>query len=315
MNVDRQLGKQAAWRDLTVCAMAISCALLVGCNKQSDKPASQVAAKVNKEELTVHQVNFLLEQQRGLMPDQVESARKQALERLIDQELAIQKAAELKITRDPRVMQQIEAARRDIIARNYFDRVGNGASKASDLQVQKYHDDNPALFAERRIYQLQEWAIEAPPDQIEALKAKAQSSKVMSEFTDHLKASNIKFQFNNAVRAAEQLPLASLPTFSKLEDGQKIINTRPSGLQVLVLVSSRREPIDLARARPAIEQYLVNEQKSRIVADDLKALRAAATIRYLNGFEGAAATATPASGTLPGTPVEMPAASSGANPK
>lgn len=307
MNVDRQLGVQAAWRGLALCAVAISGTLLIGCSKQGDKPASQVAAKVNKEELTIHQINFVLEQQRGLAPDHVEPARKQALERLIDQELAVQKAAELKITRDPRVMQQIEAARREIIARTYFERVGNGAGKPTDAQVQKYFADNPALFAERRIYQLQEWSIEAAPDQIEALRAKAQASKLTSEFTDHLKAGNLKFQFNNVTRAAEQLPLASLPALSKLEDGQKLFNTRPGGLQVVALVSSRREPVELSRARPAIEQFLLNEQKNRLVADDLKALRAAAEIRYLNGFDGAAPSAASA-------PADQPAASS-ANPK
>src|ERR1041384_5458963 len=122
MNVDRQLGTGTFLRALAVWAMAVSGTLLVACHRQSDKPASQVVAKVNETELTVHQVNFLLEQQRGLTPERFDLARKQTLERLIDQEVAIQKADELKITRDPRVMQQIEAARRDVIARAYFDR-------------------------------------------------------------------------------------------------------------------------------------------------------------------------------------------------
>jgi len=212
-------------------------------------------------------------------------------------------------------MQQIEAARRDIIARANFDRVASGAGKATDVQVQKYYADNPALFAERRIYQLQEWSVEASPDQIESLRAKAQSSKVMNEFTDHLKAHNIRFQFNNAVRSAEQLPLAGLPTFSKLQDGETIINARQNGLQVLMLVSSRREPVELDRARPAIEQYLLNEQKSRIIADDLKALRAAAAIRYVDGHGDAKPSDKPGSGAAPGTNLDLSAASTSTNPK
>lgn len=284
MNVDRQLGKQAAWPGLTACVIVLSGMFLVGCSKPAEKPASQVAAKVNKQELTVHQVNFLLEQQRGLKPEQADAARKQALERLIDQELAIQKAAEIKLDRDPRVMQQVEAARRDMIARAYFERVGNGASKPSEAEVFKYYTDNPTLFSQRRVYQLQEWFIEATPAQAETVRAKALSSKAMTEFTDYLRAGNLKFEFNQAVRAAEQLPLNSLDAFAKMTDGETIIHTKPTGLQVIALISSRKEPVELARVKPVIEQFLVNEHKTRLIADDLKALRMAAAIRYVGGF-------------------------------
>jgi EpsD family peptidyl-prolyl cis-trans isomerase len=296
MNLDRQLARP----HFAACILAASGLLmmgLAGCNRsQGEKPATQVAAKVNKQELTVHQVNFLLEQQRGLRGDRAEVARKQALERLIDQELAIQKAAEIKIDRDPQVMLQIEAARRDIIARTYYERLGNGASKPSESQVQKYYADNPALFSERRIYQLQEWYVEVPPEQVEAVRAKALGSKLMAEFTDYLKAGNFKYEFNQATRAAEQLPLSSLASLSKLADGQTLVNNRPNGLQVIAVVSSRREPLELDRVRPAIEQFLLNEQKGRIVSDDLKALRQAAAIRYMPGFEGTAEAASAASG-------------------
>ncbi len=309
MNADRQLGKQTVWPSFTACVIAIAGVLLAGCNKPDEKPASQVAAKVNKQELTVHQVNFLLEQQRGLKPAQ-------ALERLIDQELAIQKASELKLDRDPRVMQQIEAARRDIIARVYFERVGDGASKPSDAQIYKYYTDNPALFAQRRVYQLQEWFVEVAPPQADVVRAKAQSGKVLTEFTDYLKANNLKFESNQAVRAAEQLPLNSLTAFAKMADGETIIHTKPNGLQVIALISSRREPVELTRVKPAIEQFLMNEHKTRIIADDLKALRMNAAIRYVGTFGDAAEGATsqpigaqpsptqasgPASGVLIGT--------------
>lgn len=319
MNVGRQFDEQSAWPGLVACVVAVSGAFLAGCSKPVDKPASQVAAKVNKQELTVHQVNFLLEQQRGLKPEQAAIARKQALERLIDQELAIQKANEMKLDRDPRVMQQVEAARRDIIARAYLERVSDGAGKPTDAQIQKYYTDNPALFSERRVYQLQEWFVELAPAQADAVRAKAQSSQVMSEFTDYLKSNHLKFDFNHVIRPAEQLPLQSLPTLAKMTDGATMIQARPNGLQVVALVASRRDPIELAHAKPIIEQFLLNEQKSRVLADDLKALRTAAAIRYVGGFSDTAQAASqpastqflPASGPASGALVGLAATNSG----
>ncbi|MCR5883532.1 EpsD family peptidyl-prolyl cis-trans isomerase [Rhizobacter sp. J219] len=308
MNPQRQPGKQRTW-PAVACVIAVSGTFLAGCGKSDDKPASQVVAKVNKQEITIHQVNFVLEQQRGLRPEQVEAARKQALERLIDQELAIQKLGEIKLDRDPRVMQQLEAARREVLARAYYERVGEGASKPSEAQVYKYYNDNPALFAERRVYRLQEWLIEAAPAQIDAVREKAQSGKALIELTDYLRANNIKFDFNQAVRPAEQLPLDSLASFAKMKEGETLIVAKPNGLQVIAMANSRLEPVELARAKSAIEQFLLNDQKRRIIADDIKALRAAAGIRYLGSFAGQAEAA--ASQPSPAVTSQDPASGQG----
>ncbi len=81
-----------ALRSAAVLVVA-SAFVLAGCGDKKGKMASQTAVKVNKEEITVHQINFVLQQQRGLKPEQAEAASKQILERLIDQELALQRPA------------------------------------------------------------------------------------------------------------------------------------------------------------------------------------------------------------------------------
>ena len=55
--------RSAAGR-LAVLALTAVAVTLAACgDKKKDKPASQTAAKVNKEEITVHQINFVLSQQ------------------------------------------------------------------------------------------------------------------------------------------------------------------------------------------------------------------------------------------------------------
>ena len=200
---------------LVLVAVAVS-ALLTACGDKKDKPATQTAAKVNKEEITVHQINAVLQQQRGVKAEQTDEASRRALERLIDQELALQKAAEMKVDRDPRVVQAIESARRDIVSRAYVEQIGEGATKPTPAEIKKYYDENPALFRERRVYQLQELAIEAAPGQIDTLRAKLQAAKNFNEFVEYLKANDIKFSANQAVRGAEQLPLDALPALATL---------------------------------------------------------------------------------------------------
>ena len=288
---DAALRPSRARLTLAAClAMVLS---LAGCGGEKDKPASQTAAKVNKEEILVHQINFVL-QQRGLKPEQADAASKQILERLIDQELALQKAVDLKLDRDPRVVQALEAAKRDIVARAYLEKAGEAAAKPTPEEVKRYYDEKPALFKERRIYSLQELAIEARPEQIEGLRAQLAESKSINGFVDYLKASNIRFAVNQAVRGAEQLPLSALDAFARMKDGQATLAATPNGAQVIVLAGSRSEPIDEARARPAIEQYLLNEAKRKVVEADIKALRTAAKIEYVGKFAEGAASAAPA---------------------
>ena len=258
--------------------------MAVGCGEKKDKPATQTAAKVNKEEITVHQINFLLAQQRALPPEQAASATRQVLERLIDQELALQKAGDQKLDRDPRVVQQIEAARREIISRAYLEKIGEGAPKPTPAEVSAYYDSHPALFKERRVYSFQEINVEAKPEQVDGLKKALSDAKNLVDFVSYLKANDFRYTGNEAVRAAEQLPLAAIDQFAKMKDGQAIFNIRPAGVQIISLAASRSQPVALDKATPAIEQFLLNERKRKLVADDLQALRGAAKIEYLGDF-------------------------------
>jgi EpsD family peptidyl-prolyl cis-trans isomerase len=299
------------WLPLAAVAAAL---VLAGCGDKKDKAASQTAAKVNKDEITVHQINFVMQQQRGLRPEQAEAASKQILERLIDQQLALQKGDDLKIDRDPRVVQQLEAARREILARAYLEKVGEAAPKPGPEEIKKYYDEKPALFSERRVYNIQEIAIEAKPERYAELREKLAGSKDINAFLEYLKASDIRFSGNQAVRAAEQLPLGSLEAFAKMKDGQAMMVPAQNGLQVVLLAGSRSQPVTEEQARPAIEQYLLNDRKRKLVEDDLKAMRAAAKIEYVGKFAQAAASAPAASSTAPAASAvpAAPPASAGA---
>lgn len=271
------------------CVVVASASLVSGCGKK-EKAATQTAAKVNKEEITIHQINFVLSQQaRALPPEAAASANRQILEHLIDQELSIQKAEEKKIDRDPKVVQQIDAARRDIISRAYFERIGEGAPKPTTEAIGAYYESHRALFAERRIFNFQEINVEATAAQVEPLKKALVNSKSLAEFIGFIKTNSFHYSLNEAIRGAEQLPIASVDQFAKMKDGQSMFNLRPGGVQVIYLSSSSTQPVDLQRATPAITKFLINERRRKLIADDLQSLRAAAKIVYVGDFAADAA--------------------------
>jgi|GEM_PF-232642 EpsD family peptidyl-prolyl cis-trans isomerase len=280
-------GRFGPWLAVLAIAGLAAC----GNGDGGDKPASQVAAKVNKEELSVHQLNHLLQQRRGLAADQVDVVSRQLLERLIDQELALQKASELRIDRDPAVLQRLEAARRDIVARAYIDKVGAGATPPTPAEIRAFYEERPALFKERRVYNFRELAVEVEPEKLDELRAKYGSVKSVTDIAEQLEAAGVRHTSRPIALPAERLPLDALDHVAKMKDGDINFGAGPNGVQILQLVASRAQPVTEQEAAPAIAQFLLNDRRRKLVDEDLKALRAAAKVEYVGAYAQSAASA------------------------
>lgn len=270
---------------LAAVSLPLVAVLLAGCGDKPAAPvATQTAAKVNKEEITVHQVNFLVSQQRGLRPDQAESASKQALERLVDQHLIVQRTEELKLERDPRVLQMLDLARREVLERAYLERVTEAAPRPSSEEMKQYFESKPNLFAQRKVYALQEIALQAAPDRLEAVGKKLQESRSSDQFLEWLRREGIQFAVNQAVRPSEQLPMAALDQLARMKDGEAYMEPTATGASVTIVTASRPDPVELKVAEPLIEQYLLNERKRKLIDDERRNLRTAAKVQYVGKF-------------------------------
>lgn len=270
---------------------------LTGCGDKKDgeeKVASQVAAKVNSDEITVHQLNYELAKVGNLSPDQAKQATNKVLQSMVDQQLLVQKALEDKIDRDPQVLQSLEAAQRQILAQALLQKLtANQATTPSDAETADYYAKNPALFAERRIYRLQEINVKVTPENVEAVKAQLQQTKNLGDFVNWLKAQNIPAQANQSTKSAEQLPLELLPRLHQLKDGQAITFAVPGALNILVVAGSQAQPLTQEQAKPMIERYLGNAKKRELAAAEMKKLQEKSKVEYLGEYADAGKQTTP----------------------
>lgn len=306
---DLTLPRGARWLLLPATVLALSG--MAGCGERKTD-ATQVAARVNQSDITVHQINFLLQQDRSVRPDQLDAAGQRLLETLIDQELAVQKAVELKLDRDPQIVQALEAARREVLARAYKERATQGVSRGTPEEARHFYDATPALFKERRVYSLQELVIDAPPDKLPWINEQLAKAKSADEFAELLKAEGVRYTGSHAVKPAEQLPMGLVDRFAKMKDGDSAVLSEPPMLRIVFIAASRFEPVSFERAAPAIEQYLATLAKRRAIDDNLKALRTAAQITYHGKFVGGPGAAASAAANLPAmapVPVQLPEAS------
>ena len=265
-------------------------ALVVGCGDKKEgaateeKAATQVAAKVDGTELTVHQVNYALQRIPNLDQEQTKAASLQVVRNLVNQEVIAQKALADKLDRDPMVVQALDAARRQILAEAYMSKKLGTPAEPTDAEVTDYFNLHPELFVKRKIYRLQEISIKAPKDKHDAIRNQLGASKTMNDFAEWLKAENLPIKAAQGVKPAEQLPLEMLSQLAKMPDGQAMVVNSPDGLLVVVLADSQAQPVTLEQAKPAIARMLQTQARQKAAKTELDALKAAAKIEYLGEF-------------------------------
>lgn len=273
-----------------VCGAAVLAVLMLsGCGGGTSHSQGQIAARVNKGEVSLHQVQYLLQRQPRLAAAQPDAAPRLALDSLVEQELAAQAAREQGIDGDPAFVQGMEAARRELLARMYQDRLAAKAALPSSDDIDRYYDSHPALFAERRLYTVQEFAVEVPADrQAELQQAIAASSSIV-ELRTVLDHAGLQYRSGVAVQSPENVPMRLLDNLSKLGEGRAMVHaTTPTSMQIWALVKTQEASVDRKHARPAIEAYLTTERKHQAIASGMTDLRKRAEVVYAGPFAAAA---------------------------
>jgi EpsD family peptidyl-prolyl cis-trans isomerase len=256
-----------------------------------EKGGTQVAAKVNGNELTVHEVNFALQRLPNLTKENSKAASLQVVRSLVDQEVLVQQSVADKLDRDPIVVQAMEAARKQILAQVYIDRKLGTTATPTSKDVSDYYAAHPELFAQRKVYRLQEIAITASKDKLDGIRTKLAASKDLNEFGIWLKAQAYPFKVAQGVKGPEQVPPQLLPKLQTMPTGQAMLVNTPDGLLVIVMAGSQDQPVTEAQAKPAIENFLKNQKRQEAAKQVLDQLKAKAKIEYVGDFSDAAKSA------------------------
>lgn len=277
--------------------LACAAAMLAACGKK-DEDTSATLATVNGEKITQAQLDYTIQQVQAARPGASAPPAAQVLQGLVEQRLAVQKAEKDKLDRNPGVLQALEAARKDALARYYVEQLTAKVPKPTADEVKQYYDSHPANFAKRNAYVIQKVDARVAPDQASAVAASVQAAGSAAAVVDLLKAKAGAVNVTETTQAAESLgPL--LPKISTMSPGQTIAIAQPQGLTALTVVDVRPQPVSLAQSQAVIEQFLWNQKKREALQAEAKDLRAKARIDYLGKFAPGTTPAPAASAALP----------------
>jgi EpsD family peptidyl-prolyl cis-trans isomerase len=261
--------------------------ILSACGEKADEPEkpTQVVAKVNDTELSVHQLNFSLQGIQETSPEQMTKVRKATLERMVEQEVIMQDALDKKVDRDPMVRSQLDAARRDILVRNHLQKIGSNLAVPPEDLIAKFYVDNPALFRERQVYQFTEVVLPRVPANWAEFEKVLGPAKTMTDVLEELRKKGVSLPVGqNIVRGAEDLPQDLLTKLTTLKDGEVIVYSRPPGIVIGQINARRTVPIDEAKAKPAIIRFLNAKSQNEIVQSQVRKLMDTAKIAYVGEF-------------------------------
>lgn len=273
-------------------------ALLAGCpiDNKSSRDTSQVAATVNGDELSIHQVRSALTSHpkfAGLGPQ----AAQAVLDMLVEQELAAQAARKSGLDKSPDVIQALEVAKREVLAKAYEDQVTGKLTPPDTETIDRYYDLHPELFGRRKRYTLLETTVRGPTAALAPIMEKVEQGAVSDDIRPLLSATRLPIGSRTFTFWAEDLPMEILPRLVYLKEGQSIGVMQDQGLVVLTLLQAEEHTLSRPLALESIRMALMAQARREALQAAIGNLRKQSKLVFNPPFKAspAAAASAPAS--------------------
>lgn len=249
-----------------------------------ENSTAQTLAQVNGTNITATQFHSLL---RQLPPNALDSnGRKNIASKLIDQELAVQKAIELKLDRQLKVLNQLEQAKREILAGAYAEYIANDIGPVSPNEISKYFNNHPELFTQRKIFHLDEFILPFNLRENEAFFKLVKKGGVSTEeIKIWLRENKIDFRLNGAIRPAESLPTQTLTKLNQAKIGDLVLFETPKTIILYLVTSTKKAPLTWEESKNSIAEYLHKIDAKKALLKDISFQRSKAEIRLFNEFK------------------------------
>ncbi len=271
---------------------ALFITILVGCDDAAPKANTQVAATVNNEEITVHQLNQAI----GAMGEKAVNADQQALrasvlQNMIVQTLLEQEAEKSDLDREPYVMQSVEAAKRQVLASAYMQQLATTQSSISDADVENYYSANTDLFANRKLFVYEQVTVQSDISKFKNAQEKLQQIEQLTDFTEWLEKNAIPFKAITKAKTSENIPQNLRQALSTLDIGQVGFLNLADGLVVFEIKDKQLQPVELEMVSTAIREHLRSQKRKAQIEQTVQSLKKAAVIQYSEDFKPSATTA------------------------
>jgi EpsD family peptidyl-prolyl cis-trans isomerase len=273
----------------TAALMAGTALLVSGCGDKEggELEKGQVVATVNGKDITVHEMNAELQGVQlppNITPDQRKQVEQQALQQVVNRRILADIARERGLDKTPMFLLQERKAEEGILVQMLQRQMSSAVKQPPQNEVATFMAQNPDLFAERKIFTVDQIQFQTPRDP--NLLRKYQPLKTMAEVEAMLKQDGIQYR-----RAPATLDVAranpELVT-QVLKMNREDIFIIPAG-QVMVankITDTKVQPLTGNEAQQLATGMLQQRKFNDLIKSDLepKVKKAEGEVKYQAGF-------------------------------
>lgn len=291
-------------------------ALLAGCDNKPKVPTGQVIATINGEDVTIHELNA--ETSLAQAPPEVprKTIEAEALQRIIERRVVADVARERKLDKNPNFILQERRAEDILLAQALQADIAAKVPKTTREAAQKYMDEHPDQFAERKIYTIDQIAFLRPPQT--ALMG-MQNATTLEQVQTILKDAGIEYRRQPAtldtLRVDPRLAAEVGKILARNPNEVFLFADQPRGAPAPIMfvnqvTGTKIEPFTGEKAITAAQQFLQRQAVQNKLQADFKSFMDAekGKITYAQGYGPPAAPKAPAAAAPVAAPPASPAA-------
>lgn len=241
---------------------------------------TQVVAKVNGDEITVHQING--EMQRLQVPvANPQLVAKKMLNSLIDRQLLVQEAIKLNLDRTPEVVQLVDAARAQIYAQAYLARKVSALGAATDKETQQFMGEHPEVFSHRKVFTTADIIFANDPAKIDT----AQLQKMVSngeELKSWLNSHHIHFEIAEETIPTEALPKEALRLADQIKVGDLLFMQDDIKIVARSIANIAEVPLTTQQATDMATKAVNERKRQQLILDEVQRLKKLAQVEVLD---------------------------------
>lgn len=206
-----------------------------------------------------------------------------ALNGLVSEQLLANAALADHLDNNPKVAAVLESGRRQTLARAYLEQQASLEPALTEADLRKFYDAHPELFAARKIYRVQELAVEVSVKRSGEIAKSLSPLRTLGDRANWLQRNGIPHRMNVVVKPAEDWPSDLLKQLAGLKEGSAFDLQNPKGFSVLQLTGVEEQPLSFEQAKERISRFLANERGVELLKRVRDRLKAKAKIEYPPG--------------------------------
>lgn len=275
---------------ITIALMIGSALALTGCGDKAgggEIEKGQVVATVDGKDVTIHELNAELQGQQlpqGMSAEQRKQVEQGALAQVVNRRILSDIARERGLDKTPMYLLQEKRAEETILVQMLQRQMASAVKQPGQTEVATYIAQNPGMFAERKIFTVDQIQFELPKDP--TILQKYQPLTTMDQVAAQLKADGLQFKRAPATLDVATANPALVAQVLKMPPGNIFII--PAGRVMVANLITDTKIVPLAGpqaqqlATSMIQQRTFNDMIKRELEPKVK--KAESEVKYQAGF-------------------------------